>query len=96
MRDEKGSTLLAPGFNFHLDGNFQTLGGVMAVTGAYFSGNIDAVIEGTIINYSPESTIVEGNPTLRFDQSSLVEVPAGFDINRIPTYDPASYAEVIL
>jgi hypothetical protein len=96
MRDEKGSTLLAPGFNFHLDGNFQTLGGVMAVTGAYFSGNIDAVVEGTIINYSPEPTIVEGNPTLRFDQSSLVEVPAGFDINRIPTYDPASYTEVIL
>lgn len=96
MRDETGSSLLAPGFEFHLDGNFRSLGGVMAVSGAYFTGNIDAVVKGTMINYSTDPTVIEGNPFLRFDQSHLVETPAGFDSNRVPTYDPASYVEFIL
>lgn len=96
MRDEAGSTLLAPGFSVSLLGNFASLGGVMAVSGAHFAGNVNAVIQGSIINYSDTPMVVEGNAALNFDRPDTTQVPAGFEPDIILEYDPGSYLEVVL
>ncbi|GAI47146.1 unnamed protein product, partial [marine sediment metagenome] len=59
-----------------------------------FSGNVNAVVKGTIVNYSENPTVIEGNATLNFDRSDNIKVPAGFDSHRILTYNPASYEEL--
>jgi len=96
MRHEVGSSILAPGFAVSFEGNFASLAGVMAVSGAHFSGNVNALVEGTIINYSQSPTVIERNATLRFDRSNSPDFPAGFDYNRVPRYDSASYEEIVL
>jgi len=93
IRSETGSSIVAPGFSASFSGNFAALGGVMAVSGTHFSGNVSAVVKGTIINYSENPTTVMGNATLNFDRSDNIKVPAGFDTHRILTYNPASYEE---
>jgi len=95
IRSETGSSILAPGFAASFQGNFSALGGVMAVSGAYFSGNVNATIEGTIINYSENPTTIEGNATLNFDRSDDIKIPAGFDLIRVLTYDSSSYEELV-
>ena len=94
IRQETGSSIVAPGFAASFAGNFAALGGVMAVSGAHFSGNVSALVEGTILNYSDNPTVIEGNSTLNFDRSNNIKVPAGFDTHRILTYNPASYEEL--
>jgi len=94
IRQETGSSILAPAFAVTFAGNFSALSGVMAVSGVHFSGNVNAIVEGTIINYSDNPTTVEGNATLNFDRSDNIKVPAGFDTHRILTYNPASYEEI--
>ncbi len=94
IRPETGSSIVAPGFAASFTGNFAALGGVMAVSGAHFSGNVNAMIKGTIINYSENPTTIFGNATLNFDRSDNIKVPAGFDTHRILTYNPASYEEL--
>jgi len=96
IRCETGSSILAPGFTASFQGNFSALGGVMAVSGAYFSGNVNATIKGTIINYSENPTTIEGNATLNFDRSDDIKVPAGFDLIRVLIYDSSSYEELAL
>ena len=96
IRQETGSSILAPGFAASFEGNFSAIGGVMAVSGVHFSGNVNAIVKGTIINYSENPTVIEGNATLNFDRSDNIKVPAGFDIYRILTYNPASYEELAL
>ena len=66
----------------------------MAVSGAHFSGNVSATAKGTIINYSEDPTVIEGNASLRFDRSDNIKVPAGFDLYRELEYDPSTYSEV--
>jgi len=95
IRSETGSSILAPGFAASFEGNFSALGGVMAVSGAHFSGNVNAMIKGTIINYSDNPTTVMGNARLNFDRSDEIKVPAGFDLRRVLTYDPDSYSEIL-
>jgi len=95
IRSETGSSILAPGFGASFQGNFSALGGVMAVSGAHFSGNVNALIKGTIINYSDNPTTVMGNATLNFDRSDDIKVPAGFDLRRVLTYDSSSYEEIV-
>ncbi|MBW7989659.1 MAG: hypothetical protein FVQ84_06545 [Planctomycetes bacterium] len=94
IRQEEGSSILAPAFSVAFDGNFSALSGVMAVSGVHFSGNVNAMIEGTILNYSDNPTVIEGNATLNFDRSANITVPAGFDTHRILSYNPASYEEI--
>ena len=94
IRQETGSSILAPAFAVTFAGNFSALSGVMAVSGVTFTGNVNAVVEGTIINYSDNPTTVWGNATLNFDRSDDIKVPAGFDTHRILTYNPASYEEL--
>jgi len=96
IRCETGSSILAPGFAASFEGNFSALGGVMAVSGAHFSGNVNALIKGTIINYSEDPVTIDGNATLNFDRSDDIKVPAGFDLIRVLKYDPSSYEEIIL
>jgi hypothetical protein len=96
IRSETGSSILAPGFAASFQGNFSALGGIMAVSGAEFSGNANALIEGTIINYSDNPIVIEGNATLNFDRSDDIRVPAGFDLLRVLNYDPSSYEELAL
>ncbi|MHC4194100.1 MAG: hypothetical protein ACYSP9_08005, partial [Planctomycetota bacterium] len=92
-RHEAGSSLLAPGFAASFLGNFATLSGVMAISGAHFSGNVNAVIQDSIINYSETPMLVEGNAILNFDRSESVDTPAGFEAALVLTYDPNSYSE---
>jgi len=94
IRHEVGSSIVAPGFSASFSGNFAALNGVMAVSGVHFSGNVNAVVKGTILNYSENPTVIEGNSTLNFDRSDNIKVPAGFDTHRILTYNPASYEEL--
>jgi hypothetical protein len=94
IRQEEGSSILAPAFAVTFAGNFSALSGVMAVSGVHFTGNVNAIVEGTIVNYSENPTVIEGNATLNFDRSNNIKVPAGFDTHRILTYNPASYEEL--
>jgi hypothetical protein len=93
IRQEEGSSIVAPGFYTTFSGNFSTLEGVVAVSGVHFSGNMNAQIKGTIINYSGSPTLVEGNATMNFDRENSTKVPAGFDLYRELDYQPATYSE---
>ena len=75
-------------------GNFSTLEGVVAVNGVVFSGNVNAIIKGTIINYSDTPMVIEGNALMNFDRMATTKIPAGFDTLRVLTYKPSSYEEV--
>ncbi len=96
IRSEAGTSILAPGFSTSFEGNFSTLDGVVAVSGVTFSGNVNAEIKGTIINYSETPLTVYGNTTMVFDRSGSTKVPAGFDLWRVLNYNPSSYTEVML
>ena len=91
MTAETGSTLVAPGFKATMAGNFASVGGTIAVSGIKISGNANAVVKGSIINYSDETTIIEGNATLRFDQSANIKTPAGFLSPAILKYEPSTW-----
>jgi hypothetical protein len=93
IRQEEGSSIIAPGFYTTFAGNFSTLEGVVAVSGVHFAGNMNAQIKGTIINYSDSATVVEGNASMNFDREGSVKIPAGFDLYRELDYEPASYSE---
>jgi hypothetical protein len=91
MRSYVGSVILAPGFGLSFTGNFSAVNGVMAASGLHFSGNSSADVKGTMISYSPDPTFVEGNISMNFDRTAMVEIPAGFDLLRVLNYDPTSY-----
>ena len=95
IRHEIGSSIIAPGFSASFGGNFSALDGVMSVSGIHFSGNANAVIKGTIINYSDSPAVVEGNATLNFDRADTTKIPAGFDTHMELNYDPSSYSEIM-
>jgi hypothetical protein len=92
LRQEQGSCILAPGFKVMFLKNFSAINGVIAASGLYFAWNASATVNGTLINYSNDPTVVEGNINFTFDRSSMVEIPAGFDLYRVPIYDPSSYS----
>ncbi len=96
IRGEVGSSIVAPGFAMSFQGNFSTLEGVVAVSGIHFSGNVAALIKGTIINYSDDPMVIEGNASMNFDREASTKVPAGFDTHRVLTYKPSSYDEFTL
>jgi len=92
IRQEQGSSILAPGFGVSFTGNFSSVNGVLAASSLYFNANASAVVKGTMISYSPDATQVDGNIAMNFDRSAMVEIPAGFDLYRVLQYNPASYA----
>ena len=87
-----GTSIVAPGFAAAFTGNFSAIDGVVAVSGVTFAGNASADVRGTIINYSDEPTVVDGNISLNFDRASSVTIPAGFDTHRVLAYNPSSYS----
>ncbi|TKJ37463.1 MAG: hypothetical protein CEE38_08160 [Planctomycetes bacterium B3_Pla] len=93
IRQEEGTSILAPGFAGTFAGNFSTVEGVVALSGMHFSGNVSALIKGTLINYSDDPMVVEGNPSMMFDRAGNVKIPAGFDTYKVLTYNPSSYQE---
>ena len=95
IRQEQGSSIVAPGFGVSFTGNFASVNGVMAASSMYFSANASAVVKGTMLSFSPDATRVEGNIALNFDRAATVEIPAGFDLLRVLTYHPSSYAMVL-
>jgi len=94
IRQEQGSSILAPGSAVTFTGNFSSVNGVLAAGSLYFSGNCAATIKGTMISYSPDPTVVNGNISMNFDRTQMVEIPAGFDLLRVLKYDPTSYAVI--
>lgn len=92
LRQKEGSCVLAPGFKVAFWKNFSAINGVIAASGLYFDKNSNAAVKGTLINYSDEPLVVGNNINFTFDRSAMVEIPAGFDLLRVLTYDPASYA----
>ncbi|OHB67481.1 MAG: hypothetical protein A2Y76_09960 [Planctomycetes bacterium RBG_13_60_9] len=92
IRQEVGSSILAPGFGVSFTGNFASVNGVMAAGSLYFSANASATVRGTMISYSPDATYVQGNISMNFDRADMVEIPAGFDLLRVLNYSPSSYA----
>jgi hypothetical protein len=94
LRQEIGSSILAPGFAVSFTGNFSSVNGVLAASSLYFSGNASAIVKGTMISYSPDATMVEGNISMDFDRADAVEIPAGFDLFRVLRYNRASYTLV--
>jgi hypothetical protein len=91
VRQEVGSSILAPGFGVSFVGNFASVNGVMAASSLYFASNASAVVKGTMISYSPDATVVDGNISMDFDRADAVEIPAGFDLLRVLNYDADSY-----
>ena len=91
LRSQVGSSILAPGSAVSFTGNFASVNGVLAAGSLFFSGNANAVIKGTLISYSPDPTVVQGNISMSFDRAAMVEIPAGFDLYRVLNYDPGSY-----
>jgi hypothetical protein len=96
IRAEEGSSIVAPGFAASFQGNFSTLEGVVALSGVTFSGNVNAMIKGTIINYSEQPMVIMGNASMTFDRAASTKIPAGFDTLRVLTYIPSSYDEFTL
>jgi hypothetical protein len=94
IRDKVGSSIVAPGFAASFQGNFSTLEGVVAISGVSFTGNVNAQIKGTIINYSDDPMFIGGNAYMSFDRVASTKIPAGFDTLRVLKYDPASYLEI--
>ena len=94
IRDEDGSSVVAPGFAMSFQGNFSTLEGVVAVSGVSFTGNVNAQIKGTIINYSDDPMYIGGNAVMNFDRINSTKIPAGFDTHRVLNYNPSSYEEL--
>ena len=94
MRHETGASIIAPGFGATFAGNFSALDGVMAVSGVYFSGNANALVKGTILSYSDNPAVVEGNASLTFDRLHTTTIPAGFDTHRVLDYNPSYYSVI--
>jgi Tfp pilus assembly protein PilX len=92
IRQEQGSSILAPGSAVSFTGNFSSVNGVLAAGSLYFNANASAIVKGTMITYSSIPTRVDGNISMNFDRTAMVEIPAGFDLYRVLMYNPASYA----
>lgn len=92
IRTEEGTAILTPGFDVSFTGNYSAIEGVVAADGLYFSGNASATIHGSLLSYSANPTVVEGNVSLTFDRAGSIKIPAGFDTLRVLEYDAQSYA----
>jgi hypothetical protein len=92
LRQEQGSCILAPGFKVAFWKNFTAINGVIAANGLHFDKNANATVAGTLISYGEEPISIGNNINFTFDRTGMVEIPAGFDLYRVPVYDPGSYA----
>jgi hypothetical protein len=96
IKEEKGTFIMAPGFSVDFSGQSNVINGIMAVAGARFTGQAGGAINGSIVNYSDNPVILQGQGSLTFDRYSLSEVPAGFTPILTLSYGADSYSEVVL
>lgn len=94
LRHEEGSSIIVPDFQVSFTGNYSAIEGVVAAGTLHFSGNASAVVKGSLISFSDEPTVVDGNVSLTFDRANSVKIPAGFDTKRILAYSPSTYSMV--
>ena len=93
---ETGTFIMAPGFSVDFSGQSNVINGVMAVAGARFTGQAGGTINGSIINYSEQPVVLQGQGSLSFDRYGSSEVPAGFIPVLTLSYGADSYSEVVL
>lgn len=96
IREETGTFLLAPGFSASFGGSFETLNGVIAASGIEFFGNAGGTVNGSVINYSETPMTLDGSIDLVFDRFELIEIPAGFDTDKVLEFQPGTYTELAL
>jgi len=96
LSGETGTFLMAPGFSASFGGTFNTFNGAIAANGIEFFGDAGGIIDGSVINYSPNAMVLTGNNDLFFNRSGTTEVPAGFEVEIVLYYDSSSYSEVVL
>ncbi len=96
IREETGTLLLAPGFCASFGGSFETLNGVIAASGIEFFGNAGGTVNGSVINYSEIPMTLDGSIDLVFDRLGLIEIPAGFDTDKVLEFQPGTYTELAL
>lgn len=95
LRAEKGTFLLAPGFDLTFWGSFGTINGAIMGNGITFGGNAGGTVNGSVINYSTKTMTVSGSTDITFNRSGITEIPAGFIQEIIIHYNPESYQENI-
>jgi len=95
IKNETGSFLISPGFGVDFSGQSNIINGVIACSGARFTGQAGGVINGSIINYSTEPMVMQGQGSLSFNRSGTGDNPAGFVPVYTLDYDPALYEEII-
>ena len=94
IRDETGTFLIAPGFSSDFSGQSSVINGVIAVAGIGFTGQAGGTINGSIVNYSSDPMVMQGQGTLMFNRSGTDENPAGFEPVMKLEYDSSSYTEI--
>ena len=87
---------MAPEFSVDFSGQSNVINGAMAVSGARFTGQAGGTINGSIVNYSDDPVLLQGQGSLSFDRSGLSEVPTGFVPMLTLSYGADSYSEVVL
>ena len=94
IKEETGTFLIAPGSVVDFSGQATVINGVIACSGARFTGQAGGVINGSIINYSTEPMIMQGQGSLCFNRSGTSSNPAGFIAVDKLDYDTDSYKEI--
>ncbi len=97
LRNESGTFMMVPGFEVSMGGNFGTLNGCIAANGVNFYGTAGGTIGGSVLNYSDQPMVMEGNGDLYFNRTGDAEIPDGFDsvLNIVIKYDPSDYDEIL-
>jgi len=95
IKDETGTFLMAPGSVVDFTGQSNLINGVIACSGARFTGQAGGTINGSIINYSEEPMVMQGQGSLSFNRSGTTTNPAGFEPVEVLSFDTDSYEELI-
>jgi len=94
IKSETGSFLIAPSSVVDFSGQSNVINGVIACSGVRFTGQAGGVINGSIVNYSSEPMVMQGQGSLCFNRSGTTQNPAGFTPVKTLTYNPDSYQEL--
>jgi len=96
IKQETGTFILAPGFSVDFSGQTYVENGAIAASGIKFTGQAGGTINGSIINYSTDPVVLDGQSTLVFNRSGAEENPAGFAPLKRLNYKPSTYQEIVL
>lgn len=93
MRNEKGTFIMAPGFEVSFWGSFGTVNGAISGNGIKFGGNAGGIVEGSVINYSDTTMTVVGSSDIIFNRSGITKIPSGFIQETVIHYNASLYGE---